>query len=100
MKTLKFFFILAASIFSQKVPAQDSYRALHWDVEDGLSHPIIGYMLKDVQGFLWISTDFGLSRFDGNTFKNYYHDNNRPNSISGNNLWSLVEDSLHNIWIG
>lgn len=81
------------------VSAQEDYRALHWDMEDGLPHGIVGCMLKDLDGFLWIGSDFGISRFDGNTFTNYYSDNGK-NSIAGNNIWGLVEDSLHNIWLG
>ena len=100
MKTLKYFFILTAGLIFLNASAQDNYRAVHWDVEDGLSHAIISYMLRDVQGFLWISTDYGLSRFDGNTFKNYYSGNDKRTSITDNLVYGLVEDSLHNIWIG
>jgi ligand-binding sensor domain-containing protein len=58
-------------------------------------------MLKDVNGFLWIGTAGGLSRFDGSRFKNYYHDPQKPGTIdAGKTDHGLVEDSLHNIWIG
>ncbi len=93
-----FVILFVAAVFSP-VAAQDKYRLQHWDVEDGMSQSIAGYMLKDSQGFLWVSTDNGLSRFDGGSFKNYFSGSDNQ-SISSNQTWGLIEDSLHNIWIG
>jgi len=78
----------------------DKYRAAHWNVNNGLAHDKTYCMLKDVYGFLWIGTDGGLSRFDGSTFKNYYYDPGKKESIAGIAVFGLVEDSLNNIWIG
>ena len=101
MKTLKHFFIVVTVLLVfLRVSAQDTYRAVHWDIDQGLPSHEAEYMLKDVNGFLWISTYYGLSRFDGNTFKNYYNDKNKSKSISDNHALGLVEDSLHDIWIG
>ena len=58
-------------------------------------------MIKDVNGFLWIGTSFGLNRFDGGSFKKYVADKTKKNkTIIGNFIEGLIEDSLHNIWIG
>lgn len=78
---------------------QDKYRLQHWDIEDGMSQSIAGYMLKDSAGFLWISTENGLSRFDGGSFKNYFSGSDNQ-AISSNETLGLIEDSLYNIWIG
>ncbi|PWT76571.1 MAG: hypothetical protein C5B59_06175 [Bacteroidetes bacterium] len=79
----------------------NEYYAVHWGVEDGLSQYFAGTMLKDVNGFLWIGTGFGLNRFDGSTFKNYFAgEDQRKKTVIGNNINGLIEDSLHNIWIG
>jgi ligand-binding sensor domain-containing protein len=34
----------------------------------------VSSMIKDVNGFLWIGTGFGLNRFDGGIFKKYVAD--------------------------
>ena len=58
-------------------------------------------MIKDINGFLWIGTANGLNRFDGNIFKKYFADKTKKNkTITGNDIQGLIEDSLHNIWIG
>ncbi|WP_162944954.1 sensor histidine kinase [Flavisolibacter nicotianae] len=57
-------------------------------------------MLKDGNKFLWVGSAFGLNRFDGSHFKNYFGDKNNNRTLSGGVILSLVEDSLHNIWIG
>ena len=77
------------------------YRAIHWGIEDGLSQGETNQMIKDMYGFLWIGTNNGLNRFDGTTFRIFYHDPSNPKSILNDfTLLGLNEDSLHNIWIG
>jgi ligand-binding sensor domain-containing protein len=79
---------------------ESKYRVIHWDVEQGLSMGNCFAMLKDSIGFLWIATQVGLNRFDGNTFRIYLPDKNKNDAIAGSRINGLVEDSLHNIWVG
>lgn len=95
---LLYFTVPAQSTVSRFLP--DQYRAIHWTENEGLSLGKKNIMLKDVNGFLWIVSPVGLNRFDGSTFKVYYPDKNTPGTIGGAYTFSLVEDSLHNIWIG
>ena len=50
----------------------ENYRMVNWNFEQGFPHKKTTAILKDVNGFLWIGTETGLSRFDGNVFKNYF----------------------------
>jgi len=85
----------------KKESSQENYKAVHWDVDNGLSQDEVYSMIKDMNGFLWIGANFGLNRFDGSTFKNYFEDKNKKNNtILDNSIHGLIEDSLHNIWIG
>ncbi len=79
---------------------ESKYRAINWGIENGLSQAETWCMLKDINGFLWIGTRFGLNRFDGSVFKNYFAGKNRNDEIIGNFIISLIEDSLRNIWLG
>lgn len=102
--TLTIFLLSTSSfIFSQNqlvIPPSNKFRIVHWDTKDGLSLGYKNYFLKDVNGFLWISSPVGLNRFDGNTFKDYYPGKTESGSILGSYCFSMVEDSIHNIWIG
>ncbi len=69
-------------------------------VEDGLSSSDANCIIQDKIGFIWIGTDNGLNRFDGSDFKVYRNNQNNPNSISDNSIWSLYEDRSGNIWVG
>ena len=80
--------------------SENKYRAIPWDVEQGLSVGGRNCMLKDINGFLWIGTTVGLNRFDGNHFTNFFADKNKSGTILSDLIFSLIEDSLHNIWIG
>ncbi len=50
---------------STKNLQQQSYQAISWDIDQGVSLASVNCMLKDVNGFLWIGTSYGLTRFDG-----------------------------------
>jgi len=96
-------FISSLSI-AQPVKNEESihnYRAVNWGLDEGLSQGEVDAMIKDVNGFLWVGTSFGLNRFDGGSFKKYVADKTKKNkTIIGNSIEGLIEDSLHNIWIG
>jgi len=47
-------------------------------------------------GNLWIGTNKGLSRFDGETFTNF----SKLNGLSGNYIFSLEFGPDHSIWTG
>ena len=40
----------------------------HFSVEDGLSSNSVRALMQDKYGFLWIGTDEGLNRYDGDHF--------------------------------
>lgn len=42
----------------------------HYTTRDGLSNSHINGISQDSNGFIWISTDYGLNRFDGTSFIN------------------------------
>jgi hypothetical protein len=100
---LLLFYVLIIQVSFAQLPLinnQNNYRAVLWTGADGISLGMKNIMLKDVKGFLWITSPLGLNRFDGKNFKVHYSDNTTPGTIIGSYCFSLVEDSLHNIWIG
>ena len=96
-KILKIYFCF--HLFCNVIQSQN-LRFHHYGLEEGLSQETILCILKDSNGFLWLGTQDGLNRFDGNQFKVYRHKKRDSLSITGNFIQSLVEDNNKNIWIG
>ena len=72
----------------------------HLTVEDGLAHNSGLYLVQDREGFLWIGTQNGLSRYDGYNFKNYIHQPGDTTSLSGSYINSLYLDHSGALWVG
>ena len=56
--------------------------------------------LQDKKGFLWFGTKDGLNRFDGNDFKIFRNDPDRPGTIGDNFVHCLFEDKSQHLWVG
>ncbi|WP_300385646.1 sensor histidine kinase [Clostridium sp.] len=69
-------------------------------VEDGLSQTTIEYMFQDSRGNVWIGTDDGLNKYNGDKFEVYRYDPENKNSISANCVVAITEDEYGDIWVG
>lgn len=69
-------------------------------IDDGLSQGSISKIIQDSNGYMWIGTDDGVNKYNGNKFKVYKHNINDENSISGNRIVDIKEDNDGNIWVG
>lgn len=69
-------------------------------IEDGLAQALAEYIYQDSYGYIWIGTNDGLNRYNGNEFKLYKNIKNDSNSISNDVISSIVEDNNKNLWIG
>lgn len=79
-------------------PANLSIKKL--DINQGLSNNSCQGLVLDKEGFLWVGTESGLNRFDGNKFKNFYSSETNKNSINSNELNDIYADKNEDIiWI-
>ncbi len=69
-------------------------------IEDGLRQNTAGSLLQDSQGFIWIGTEAGLHRYDGQEFRLFRHEPGNPDSLADNFSLTLAEDPDGWIWIG
>lgn len=67
----------------------------HYDVSDGLANPTIHSIYQDRDGFLWIGTESGLSRYDGTHFKTF----TVKDGLEGNEVFGLIQDKKGRIWL-
>jgi len=65
----------------------------------GLTQGEIESIYEDSRGFLWIGSHFGLTRFDGREFRNYYHHVDDSSSLGDNIINAIDEDSEGNLWM-
>jgi signal transduction histidine kinase/ligand-binding sensor domain-containing protein len=66
--------------------------------EEGLPQNSVNAIVQTQDGYLWIGTQEGLARFDGNRFTVY---NKRTTPALWNNyIWSLMEDRRGGLWAG
>lgn len=71
-----------------------------YTTEDQISSSLINDIYQDKQGFIWISTEYGLNRFDGNEFIIYRHQDNDSTSLNNDYVHLTFEDSKGNLWAG
>ncbi|WP_416308226.1 EAL domain-containing protein [Neptunicella sp. SCSIO 80796] len=70
-----------------------------FSTSDGLAQNIISDIVEDQQGFLWLATEGGLSRFDGYEFKSYLSNSTSPNGIPDKLVLRLHIDTRGVLWV-
>ncbi len=69
-------------------------------IDDQLSSKLVKDIYQDADGFVWITTDNGLNRYDGNKVRTYNHIDNDPTSLCNNLVVSVFEDRKGNMYVG
>lgn len=99
MKLLSFLLLGLLYFFNIQAIAAGDLCFRHYNNKNGLSHNTVYCSIQDKRGFMWFGTDDGLNRFDGYTFKVYRHNSYSTESLPGNHILNLFEDSEGTIWI-
>ena len=71
----------------------------HFYKSDMLSSSQITDICQDTRGYIWIATEYGLNRFDGVHFSQYYIDDDVAQPILHNHLRKVMCDHDGNVWI-
>lgn len=79
---------LSAACFCAKAQVYPIHK---YSAENGLAHSNVFRIMQDKKGFLWFSTNYGVSCFNGKSFRNY----NTENGLSGNVIMSITERQDH-----
>ncbi len=85
----------ALLLISNNVIAQEYYFD-QYSVKEGLSQSKVYDIAQDKQGYLWLGTESGISRFDGKNFVNYTTDK----GIGEKAVRTIYIDQNQNIWFG
>lgn len=66
-----------------------------YTTDDGLASSETYCIIQDKQGYIWISSDNGVSRFDGYQFRNY----GLKDGLKENVIFEMHLDSLGRLWM-
>ena len=92
------FLLLASLTMLHGQPLNLNFKNLN--TGNGLSHNKVNCILQDQRGFMWIGTEDGLNRYDGNDFLIFRSLPGRTDGLSGNIIQALYEDPEGVLWIG
>lgn len=91
---LFFLIMLASQGYSQQ------YIFTNYSINEGLSQSVVNCVFQDSKGYIWIGTQNGLNRFNGETFDIYSYNPADTGSISNNWIYAIAEDKKGDLWIG
>jgi ligand-binding sensor domain-containing protein/signal transduction histidine kinase len=93
--------LTAASVAPRARAANDlpfQYTRQVWHIQDGLPEETVQAMQQTPDGYLWIGTTGGLSRFDGSRFLTWSR-NTQP-ALTENSVFCLLEARDGSLWLG
>jgi ligand-binding sensor domain-containing protein/two-component sensor histidine kinase len=74
----------------------DRYARQSWQTESGLPQNTVSAILQTRDGYLWLGTDGGLVRFDGQRFAVF---DAQTGDLRSNRVRGLAEDGAGGLWI-
>ncbi len=98
---LSFALVLSAELASANAVSLDNVRFKRVSIGDGLSQATVRSITQDAQGFIWLGTQDGLNRYDGNDLRSFYAQDDSEYSLSDNHILSLLAaKNKTGIWVG
>jgi ligand-binding sensor domain-containing protein len=92
----KFSFIIVLLVLAKLAFAQTSYNITNYTSRDELSNSSVTNVCIDSAGFLWISTELGLNKFDGKKFRKFTSYNS---AITDNQITNVVPTGNNNLFV-
>ena len=76
-----------------------AFKRGHWKTYtrfDGLASNSVRSIHQDKSGMIWLATDQGVCRYDGEIFETF----TKTDGLSGNNVWDIYQHTNGDIWFG
>ncbi|MBN8691662.1 MAG: SpoIIE family protein phosphatase [Bacteroidetes bacterium] len=77
------------------VITSQTYYFESYGVRHGLAQSNVAATVQDANGYYWLATESGLSKFDGKNFTNY----TTENGLADNNITGLLIDKNKTLWL-
>ena len=81
------------------VPAMRPMYFEHLTMHDGLSQSTVNNLLQDSQGYMWLATESGLDRYDGDSIREYRRERGNEHGLASDYVWSIAEDANGDLWL-
>jgi len=98
MNKLLSIYLFSLVLFVQGYSQQ--YQFTNYSINNGLSQSVVNCIFQDSKGYIWMGTQNGLNRFNGESFDIFSYNPVDSNSISNNWIYAITEDADGNLWIG
>jgi len=96
----RFISILIFSLILCSNGLSQQYNFTNYSINGGLSQSVVNCLFQDSKGYIWVGTQNGLNRFNGESFDVYSYSPSDSFSISNNWIYAIAEDMQGNIWVG
>lgn len=97
LRRLCLLFTLTITLYQQAMASATGIS--HFYDTDQLSSNLITSVCQDSQGFIWISTEYGLNRFDGIHSTSFYADDESAQPLLNNNIRKVICDNDGRVWV-
>ena len=85
--------------FALLIPARAQMARLYTS-NSGLPSSQVHEIYQDSRGFIWISTENGLARFDGMDFRTFRFSRGKAEALASDLVPAVFEDSRGTLWVG
>lgn len=99
LRVIIILFVLWGNLFFQALADNTSYYFNQLTIDKGLSQATVTCILSGSNGMMWIGTRSGLNVFDRHELRTFFYDKERKNSLPGNYIYFIIEDSMGTIWV-
>ncbi|OUJ68720.1 two-component regulator propeller domain-containing protein [Hymenobacter crusticola] len=81
-------------------PPPVAWRFDHLTVSEGLAHSDGMTVAQDRLGFMWVGTNRGLDRYDGQHIQHFLAQPDKPGSLSSNRIRKVYVAPSGDLWVG
>lgn len=88
-------------VYGQELAVSRAYPFKHYGSAEGLSQSAVNGIIQDNQGYIWLTTQEGINRFDGYGFRKFYRNNEQTRTgLTNDNFTAITLDDAGQLWTG
>lgn len=92
-------FVLILIILNSQLLVSENYKLRGIDVRNGLSQNTVNSIYEDKFGLIWVGTNDGLNRLEGDKIEIFYSDTDNDYSLRSDKVLDIKEDNRNRLWL-